>query len=323
VGYTLADYARTMKDPLKAGVVDVFRRESFIMEYLKWETIDTLVTQQLRTKTLPTVEWRKINETWTGSSATVEPVEDRVFDMGGKVDVDKLLIKSKSVTDQRALQSDAYVTALAYEFNNTFINGDFLVDGDQFTGLWRRIKDWLPTGQTITNSTGLDISPDASGLSANFDQYLDKLQELIHAVEGHKPDCLVMNDTLYLRTLSALRQKGLYATTEDSYGRTISTYGPGGPKILDIGYKADQANRIIGNVELADGTAITGGGSTSVYALRLGEKFLQGIQLYDMDVKDKGELEDGVTYRTVIDWPVGITLVNPRSIGRMIGVIAA
>lgn len=322
MGYTLADYARTAKDPLKAGIVDVFRRESFIMEYLSWMGVDTIITRQLRTKALPSVEWRKINEGWTGSSATFEPVEDRVFDMGGQVDIDKLLIKSKSTIDQRAAQTDAYATALAYTFNDTFVNGHLLTDEDQFIGVWRRLVEQLPSGQTILGG-GVDISPNSVSLSASFDTYLDALQELIHAVEGHKPDVLAMNDTLYLRTLSAIRQKGLYATTEDSYGRTVATYGPGGPKLIDLGYKADQASRIIGNTELDDGSALTGGDATTVYAFRFGEQFLHGIQLYDIDTKDMGLLEDGVTYRTVVDWPVGISLVNPRSIARLVGVVAA
>lgn len=322
MGYTLSDYARVSKDPLKAGIVDVFRRESFIMEYLEWMGVDTLVSQQLRTKTLPVPEWRKINEGWVGSSATFEPVEDRVFALGGLVDVDKLLIKSKSIIDQRASQTDAYVTALSYAFNDAFINGDTLVDEDQFNGLWRRMVSYLPSGQTILGA-GLDISPDSGTLSASEDTYLDRLAELIHAVEGHQPKCLVMNDTLYLRTISAIRKKGLFAQTEDSYGRKVTTFGPGGPTLIDLGYKADQTSRIIGNTELDDATALTGGDATSVYAFRVGENYLHGLQLYDMETKDKGELEDGVTYRTIVDWPVGISLVNPRSVARLVGIVAA
>lgn len=323
MAYTLADYARVQKDPLKAGVVDIFRRESSPMDLLPWETIDTLKVQALRTKTLPAVEWRKIGETWSGGSGTVEPVDERVFDMGGKVDIDKLLIKSKTVVDQRALQTQLYTTALAYEFNNVFINGDpVVVDEDQPFGLWRRIKDFLSSGQTILGGA-VDISPDSAALSVAFDTFLDKIQELMHAVEGHKPDALFTNDTLYLRLLSAIRQKGLFATVEDSFGRKVATYGPGGPMIYDIGWKADQTTRIMGNVELTDGSALTGGGSTSVYAVRFGEGFLKGIQLYDMDVQDVGLLEDRVNYRTVIDWPVGLFLVNPRSIARLCGVVAA
>ena len=324
MAYTLADYARTQKDPLKAGVTDVFRRESSPMELLPWETIDTLKVQALRTSRLPSVEWRKIGETWTGSSGAVEPIDERVFDMGGKVDIDKLLVKSKSVVDQRALQTDLYSTALAYTFNDAFINGDpILGDEDVFFGLWRRLKDFLSSGQTVLLG-GLDISPDVgAGLSANFDTFLDGLQTLCHVVEGHKPDALFCNDTAYLRLLSAIRAKGLFATTEDSYGRKVATYGPGGPAIYDIGWKADQTTRIIGNVELANGTALTGATSTSIYAVRFGEGFLKGIQLYDMDVQDVGLLEDRVNYRTVIDWPVGLFMVNPRAVARMVGLIAA
>ena len=33
-----------------------------------------------------------------------------------------------------------------------------------------------------------------------------------------------------------------------------------------------------------------------------------------MDVQDLGIINDGVTYRDVVDWPVGITVVRPRAV---------
>jgi hypothetical protein len=120
-----------------------------------------------------------------------------------------------------------------------------------------------------------------------------------------------------------LRQKGLYATTKDSFGRTIVTWGEGGPKIIDAGCKADQATNIITDVELTNGTALTGGTATSIYAVKLGDKFLKGFQLYSLEVDDIGKLESGIAFRTVIDWPLGIYTVSPRSIARLSGLVAA
>ena len=170
----------------------------------------------------------------------------------------------------------------------------------------------------------LDISPDATTLSANFETFLDDIQKLMHAIEGHKPNMLLCNDTMYIRMLSCVRQKGLYATTQDNYGRTFVTWGPGGPLIWDMGVKADQSTAIIGNIEATDGSDLTSGGSTSIYAVRLGEeKFLSGFQEYAMDVNDVGLLESGIAYRTVVDWPIGIYHWHPRAMARLVGIVAA
>jgi hypothetical protein len=325
MAYTLAEASDLMTDPLKKGVIDIFRRESFIMDKLSWEDAGTLSVKVIRTKTLPTVYWRKIGGAWTEGKGQVEEVEERVFDMGGYFDVDKLLVKAKNyITDQRALQTDFYTTALACEFNNQIIVGNPITNEDTLVGLWWRLKNVLPSTQTITNSTGLDISPDAASLSANNDAFLDQLTALTFAIDGHKPDLLLMNDTCYIRLISALRTKGLLNQNQDQYGRMIPTYGPGGPEIWDMGVQADQATRIIGNVELADGTALTGGGSTSIYAARLAEeKYLMGFQEYALDVQDVGLLQTGIAFRTVVDWPIGITHWHPRAIARMVGIIAA
>ena len=141
--------------------------------------------------------------------------------------------------------------------------------------------------------------------------------------DGHGCDAIFSNDTLYLRLLSALRASGLYDTTQDNYNRKVATYGPDGPKLYDVGVKADQSTRIIGNVEKTDGTLKTTGTATSAYAVKFGEKFLMGIQLYPPDVEDMGLLESGVAFRTVVDWPIGIFAVNPRSFAQLSGVVAA
>jgi len=321
MAYNLADYSRLADSDLKRGVVDIFRRESFAMDVLSWEDSDTLSIQAIRTKELPDVGFRKINEPFSAGKGTVEPIQERIFDMGGQVDVDKLLVRAKSITDQRALQTDMYTTALAYNFSDYFINGQPTVDEDGFTGLYYRIANYVPT--QVVAAGGLDVSPDCATLDVGFQTLLDHLQSLIHKCDGHKCDDLFMNSTMYLRLMSALRQLNMYATTKDSYNRTIVTYGEGGPKIHDIGCKADQLTEIILDTEHDTTGALTGGNSTSIYAVKTGEKYLMGFQLYGIEVNDIGMLEDGVTYRTVIDWPVGLYHIHPRAFARLHGVVAA
>jgi len=320
MAYNLHDYAQVEKSPLRAGIIDVFRRESVLMNELSFENSDTLSIQLTRTKGLPTVGWRKIGGTFSESKATFEPVQERVFDCGGFIDVDKLLVEAASIVNQRAIQTDAFITALAYQFQDYFINGDPTVEPDGFTGLKYRIMTW-ETGQHVNATSGLDISPDATGLAANQLRFITYVNQLIHKCDGHSCDMLLMNSSAYLALQAALTGSGLLSTTEDNYARKIPTWGVGGPKIIDVGVKADQSTDIITDLEDEDG--VGSGPATSIYAVKMGDKFVKGFQLYGIDAKDIGLLESGVAYRTVVDWPLGIYHVNPRSFARLSGIIAA
>ncbi len=318
---TLADYAQLAPSNIERGVIDVFRRESFILDSLSFEASGGLQKTVIRSAGLPAVGFRKIGEGWSSSKASFEPITERVFDLGGDIDVDKLLVKADP--SQMGKHTEAFVTAISYEFNDYFVNGDPVTDPDGFTGLQWRLINYLATRQTVLGA-GVDISPDAgAGLAANFDTVLDLLDQLEHVVDGHLPTMFIVNEQLYLRLNSALRQNGLWATDENSFGLKIARYGPSGPAIVDLGVTADQITQIIGNTELDDGSAVAGGDATSVYAVRTGAMYLNGLQLYPLDVNPIGLLEDGVTYRTVIDWPMGIMHENPRAIARAVGIVAS
>lgn len=323
---TLADYAQLAPSNIERGVIDVFRRESFILDNLSFESIGALQKTVIRSSGLPSVGFRKIGQTWQTSKATFEPLTERIYDLGGQIDVDKVL--QRADPSQMAKHTSAFVTSISYEFNDYFLNGDPTVDPDGFTGIWYRLVNHLAARQTINPVAAgtLDISADAgASLGANFNTLLDAIDQLAHVVEGHMPTMFLANEQLYLRLSSALRQQGLWAQDKDQFGRLVSRYGPDGPAIIDLGVMADQVTQIIGNTESDDGAVIDGSldeGSTSLYAIRTGDMHVQGIQLYPLETNPIGMLEDGVTFRTVIDWPMGIMHENPRSLARVVGIEA-
>lgn len=324
MAYTLADYARLAESPLKAGIVDILRANSPLMEALSFETAGKLNIEIVRTETLPTIGTRKIGGTWSHSHGTVGMVTERIVNLGLKIDVDKILVKAASITDQRALQVKLSTAAMALKFNYLFIKGDPSVDYDSLTGIrWRLIND-LAAGQTILGG-GIDISPDSSTLAADQKKAINFLHELIDVTANSQSNFLVMNRIMRLRLGAALRESGMLETTTDSYGRTFETFGAGGPILLDIGSTdpLDRTALIIGNTELDDGSAETGGDATSIYSVKFGDEYMNGFQEYPLDTQDMGLLEDGVTYRTVIDWPLGIYFVHPYSIARLVGIVAA
>lgn len=324
MAYTLADYARLAQSPLKAGVVDVLRANSAVLEAMKFEDAGKLNIEILRTNTLPTVGTRKIGETWTHSNGTVDQISERIVNLGLKVDIDKVLVKADAVVDQRALQVKMAMTATTLKWNNIFINGQPSSDYDDLTGIRYRLINYLAAGQTILGG-GIDVSPDSASLAADQIKLINYVHELIDVTANGQSDQLIMNREMRLRLGAALRASNMLATTKDSYGRTFETFGEGGPMLVDIGSTdpLDRTARVIGNAELDNGSAITGGDATSIYSVKYGDEWLNGFQEYALDVQDKGLLEDGVTYRTVMDWPVGIYHVHPFAIARLVGVVAA
>lgn len=325
MAYTLADYARLAKDPLKAGIVDILRAESPLMDAIPFEDSATLDLEIIRTKLLPTVGTRKINEEWSASKGSTDQIKERIVNIGGMIDIDKILVRAASIVDQRALQVQLYTKAIALKFNNILINGAPATDYDDLVGIRYRLINDLPAGQTIA-AGGLDISPDSATLAASQLKLIDLVHELIDTCAMGTCDFLVMNREMKMRLNSGLRSSGMLSQSKDEYDRTFPAFGAGGPKILDIGTTnpLDRTARIIGNTEAVDGSAITGATSTSIYALKIGGgEYLSGFQLYGLETTDIGLLQTGIAYRTVIDWPLGVYMVNPFSIARLVGVIAA
>jgi hypothetical protein len=325
MAYTLADYARLADSELKRAVIDILRSESLVMDYMSFENWGKLNMELIRTKTLPTVGTRKINEGWTESKGATDTVYANMSDIGGYIDVDKLLVRSESIVDQRALQTKLFVKATALKFNSLFFKGDPVTNEDEFAGIRYHLINNLASSQTVLGG-GLDVSPDSAALAADSVKLIDALHETVHQCDMHQADFFFMNDTMKLRMGAALRASGMLKTTEDAYGRKFETFGEGGPKIVDIGPTdpLDKTAKIIGNAELDDGSAETGGDATSIYAVKFGGgEYVEGFQLFPMEVEDIGLLESGVAYRSIIDWAVGMYFVHPWSIARLVGVVAA
>lgn len=321
---TLADVsavARAEGDFLKAGVVDTLRMEASILDMLPFAPASSLKAHGLRIKTLPEVQNRKVNANYSHKVGTTEPLEETGFLFGTSIAIDRLYDKVSPTLitgDYGAFQVDLFMKALARQYSFDFLHNTPAINEDSIVGLWSRLQDEF-SGQQFS-AGGVDVSPDGATLSASFNQLYDYIEDLIYACDGHTCDALLMNDTMLKRIRSGLRQLGILKTTEDSFARKITTWGEGGPKLIDIGYKGDQTTRIIGNAESTTG-APSGGTLTSIYAVKFGLDYLTGWQLEEPQVIDhqKAALQREV----VVDWYTGLFITNPRSIARLYRIQAA
>jgi len=324
MAWTLTELSKIETDVLRKSVVDCLLMESDVMQKVPWETIGTLSTAVVKYQDLPSVGFRKLNAGYTESTGTFEQKTELISLMGGLIDTDKAIARAKNtVADARAIQQQMMVRAIAYKFNDKFINGSPVSDPEEFKGIKERVNDIYGEGyltQLIDCGGTYGAARDAGILydTANQHNFLDKLDQLIYAISGHKPDVLYMNKKCLLAVRSLLRRAQLLNQAQDMFGRMIDMYA--GIPLVDIGVKADQITEIITNTEDPQ-SLYTSDVSTSIYAVKFGiGEFLWGIQEYPMEVTDKGLLEATPVYRTEVDWPLGLAHVDPRSLARLCNV---
>ncbi len=318
--FTLVELSKIETDTLRKSVIDTLLMESNVMEIVPWETIGALATTVVRMGTLPSVGFRKINEGYSKGTAALEHKVETISLMGGNFDTDKAIVRAKNtIASARAITQVMMTKAIAYKFNDKFINGDPTTDPEEFKGMRERVTDLYSEGYT---GQLVDFECDGVGIlnsSAESHNFLNFLDKLMYQIKGHNPDFLLMNSKLLLAVKALMRKEKLLDQTKDSFDRTIDVYD--GARLIDIGVKADQTTEVITSTETAGG-ADGAGESTSIYAVKFGiGEFLWGIQEYPLEVEDLGRLEDKPIYRTEMDWPLGLALADPYSIARGIDII--
>lgn len=333
---TLLDVQRLKPDDYERGVVEVFVQECDISKKLPLVTIGTLEVRTKRTNSIPTVGFRSRGQMYGAVKAGgTDTVADAVYSMGATIDIDKNDMRDKSpVTDPLTERTRNAVKGMAWTFNDYFVNGDHGTDPDGFEGIKVRLAN-SPATQTVwgnSSTAELDIAAAiAANTTATMQTLLDKLDDAVYALDGHTADaCLTDADAI--RAIKAcLRRLNLYKDTPpeqphiqpDNARRTNATpnqkpiFSWNGIDFYDLGVKADQSTKIIGT------DTVNAKACRPLYFLKLGEPYLHGIQQYAMEVSKSFMLDDGVTFRTVVDWPVGLRHVHPKFASVLKGVKVA
>ncbi len=324
---TLAEYAKqayNSGNKLLGNIADWFLMESNPAQLIPWSTEKELAIQILAMQTLPTVGWRMVNGTPSESTGKFQDKIEAKYIVGHYIDVDRVIVKAgASVGDVRQNQRRLSAKAMAFEFNDAFINGNPSTTPTTPTFKWikDRVTDINAAGYT---SQYIDGGSATTGKGMLYDTterkyFLNKLTELIYAVSGHNPDALYMNKKMLLAFWSCLRDEQLLRQDKDMFGRVITKYGDTGVDLIDIGLKADQSTEIITNAETVSG----GTDETSIYAVKYGaEEYFWGIQQEPMQVTDLGLVQSKPVYRDDVEWVVGLAVSNPRSLARLYGLVA-
>ncbi|MGH2479263.1 MAG: major capsid protein [Ktedonobacteraceae bacterium] len=322
---TLADYALTSNSDMVRAVTYSLIDYGNVIQDVPLIEKKTLIANGVRFEgNLPTVNWSQLNAEGVTTKGTPTPYQEQVFLVRNYIDVDKLFVEEENaIVNPRAVQEEAYLKSLTYDMNFKFFQNNHITgDANAPVGLAYRIANGGTFGvrpENLIDAGGVDLS--TSGLTAttanNFIEFLDQLLWSVDSINGEGV-VIYLNEVMQRRFAKAVRIMGTsggFTIMQDQFNRTIQMYK--GAIVRDPGYKQDQSTRIITTTETAAGTANTGGTFTSIYAVNYGTDHFFGWQFEPPNVLDLGLINNGVIYRTVIDWAIGFMNASTRSIGRL------
>lgn len=335
----LAQYAQMSNNPMIMAVTDSLIDYGNVAVDIPMYTQASLIANGARWEgNLPTVNWRPLNAEGQTTSGTPSPYQEQAYILTNYIDTDKYLVLDKNqIGSPRANQVNAYLKGKTYDFNFKFFKNDHVTgDSNAPVGIRYRIDNGgqfgvRPENKIDCGGATADISQ--AGLTAKtgiiFFEMLDQLLWSVDAPDGTGV-VLYMNDYVIRRLNSVVKflgTSGGFDISKDQYNRTLTTYK--NAIIRDPGVKADQTTRIIaGNAipagagsvgETAAGVDSTGASAnfTSIYAVNYSEGHFYGWQFSEINVQDLGLINNGVIYRTLIDWAIGLMNDSTRSLGRL------
>lgn len=333
---TLADYAQMSNNPLVQAVTYSLIDNGSVIQDIPLVSKKSFTINGARFEgNLPSVNWSQINAEGVSTKGTPTPYQEQVYILRNYIDVDKYIVEEENqIVEPRSAQTEAYLKSLTYDVNYKFLKNDHITgDLNAPVGLRYRVANGGTFGvrpENLIDAGGTDLSL-AGMTQATANKFLVYLDQLLWSVDSPEGTGVVLytNEVLKRQFAAAVRTMGTsggFSIMQDQFGRTIQMYK--GAVIRDIGYRADQSTRIIaGNGvagsgavgETAAGVDSTGASATfsSIYAVNYSKDHFFGWQFSEPNVQDLGLINNGVIYRTLIDWAVGLVNASTRSIGRL------
>lgn len=316
---TLAEAKVGMTDKVDQNVVDTFRRSSYLLDKLVFDNAispgtggSTLSYGYIQLKTPSTASVRTINSEYTPGEAKREEKTSKAIIMGGKFQIDRVLIGTSGAVDELAFQAEEKIKATSNEFHNLVINGNSASTGsgvvNTFDGL-----DKILTGTETEITSAVDVSTSAK-MDTGYNALLDEVDAFLTKL-ADKPSALLMNEDLLTKMRSAARRAGYHKSERDEFGRVVEYYND--IPMVDVGkyYNGSTTQNVIPT------NASTG--KTDLYAVKIGLDAFHGIsptgskviQSFMPDLNAPGAVKDGE-----VELVAGVVLKNSTKAGVLRGI---
>jgi len=258
---TLAEASKNVQDALQAGVIDEFRKSSWIMDHITFDDVvspvgggATMTYSYARLKTQPTAGFRAVNNEYTAQTVEKELFHTTLKVFGG-------------IASEVELQQAQKIKAANALFNDTFINGDTATDANAFDGLEKALAGSSTEYNGAAGDSVIDLSTSAL-VTANYAQFLDMLDEFLTGLDG-TPSFIGGNAKLIAKIRACARRASMYQTSLNAFGQQVESYGV--IPFVDLGAKAGSNTDVI--------ATDVSTGLTSLYVGRLGLDGLHGVSM--------------------------------------------
>lgn len=325
---TLAEAKVGMADKVDQQIVDMFRRSSLLLDRLTFDNAispgtggSTLTYGYTQLKTPSTAAVRAINSEYTANEAKREKKTTQAIIMGGSFEVDRVIQDTSGAIDELVFQADEKIKATANFFTHCVINGTTAssAGAGKATGTFDGLNKLLQDSSTEYTATA-DLSTSAN-VTANYNQFLDELDEFISGLDG-MPDMLLMNRKMLSKLRGIARRAGYYESTKDDFGRVVETYN--GIALMDAGEYYDGSKTVDIVADTAAGSDTFG--TSDIYAVKFGLDAFHGISptgtkvitSYMPDLTLPGAVKKGE-----VELVAGVALKNTLKAGHMKGIITA
>ncbi|HEY5585472.1 MAG TPA: phage capsid protein [Ruminiclostridium sp.] len=282
---TLEQAKLDSQDAIQKGVIDEFRKSSYILDNISFDNAvspgtngATLTYGYTRLITQPTAAFRAINAEYTPQEVTKQRYTTELKPFGGSFQIDRIIANTGGLVDEVNLQVEQKVKGARALFHDTLINGDSAIYADSFDGLNKAITG---SSTEYNGTSSIDLST-SMALDSNYKEFLDLIDEFLSNLDG-KPSFLGGNSKMITKIKAVARRAGYLTQSEDAFGRKVDAYD--GIVLIDFGAKVGSNNPVVSIVDTRkpNGTD-TVTGLTDLYAARLSLDGFHAVSLANQDL---------------------------------------
>lgn len=268
---TLAEMKVGMSDKVAPQIVDIFLRESEILQMLPFDNCvspqgGSTLTYSYVQKKLPSVAaFRALNTEYTANQATIERKTADLKIFGGSFEIDRVLKQAEGQFNNMAYQIREKVLGAISLFHHTLINGNSTTTATEFDGLDKMLTG---TSSEFGTTAAIDVSTMAN-LKTNADALYEALQLLIKNTDA---DALLMNAAMIAKIQTMARILGYKTDSEEAFGKKVVSMD--GVRFMDLGnHYTVSSGAAVANACVKAGITRTIGqtsttGLTDIYAVK-------------------------------------------------------
>jgi hypothetical protein len=312
---TLVEAAKLSNDVLQAGIIELLVYEDPLLERLKWADIQGNGLTYVTEATMPNADFYSVGDTWTESTGTNTQATAQLKILGGDVDVDNFLKRTRSnINDLQAETIEAKVKAVKKAFMDCFYYGYNTGSLKQFDGMHYLINS--ATYNTIALGS-------ASGTPVLLNMI--KLEQGIDMPKGFAPQLIMMSKSMRRYINRYLHGVGGITYGDGANARVQTLYGVpvGFSDYIGNDESCDRQYTTLYGYDYADlYHGATDHGATTIFILNFDSKGCMGLQADPLQVEKvgTGNLETKDATRTRIKWYVSLMMQSLLSCCKITGI---